>query len=295
MPLAIAPLHLLLFVLITAIWGLNFVVGKIGLEQIPPLLLMALRWGLVALILVPFVEPPRGRWRGVLLVSFTLGFAHFALMFTGLREVDAATAAIAIQLQVPFAALLAALVFKDILGWHRAVGLVIAFAGVAIIAGEPRLEGRYTALAMVIAAACIWSVANIQIKLMGNIDGLTLNAWLGVFATPQLVLGSLVLEDGQLGALAAADWRAWGSVVYQALFVVGIGYGTWYWLLKRYAVNQVMPCILLVPVFGVTSGVLFLDEALTLALIGGGGLTVLGVAIIILRRPKLVAPEAERV
>ncbi len=92
MSLAIRPLHLALFVVVAAVWGLNFVVAKIGIEQLPPILLMALRWGLVAAMLVPFVKLPRGHWRAVILVSVTLGFMHFALMFTGLREIDASTA-----------------------------------------------------------------------------------------------------------------------------------------------------------------------------------------------------------
>jgi O-acetylserine/cysteine efflux transporter len=274
MHFAIRPLHVAIFVAIMAIWGLNFVVGKIGIQQLPPLLMMTLRWALVAVMLAPFVARPKGRWREVMLVSVTLGFIHFALMFTGLQHIDASTAAIAIQLQVPFAASLSAIIFKDAIGWRRALGMAISFIGVALIAGEPRLDGHYLALAMVIAAACIWSVANIQIKLMGDIDGLTLIAWIGVFATPQMALGSWLLEDGQAAALAAADWRAWASVAYQAVFVVGIGYGAWYWLLKRYAVNQVMPFMLLMPVFGVTSGVAFLDEPVTLALIAGAALTI---------------------
>lgn len=291
----IRPLHIVFFLLIAIVWGFNFAVAKIGLLQLPPIMMMALRWGFVGLLLAPFVKPPHGRWRPVLLVSFTLGFVHFAMMFTGLKSIDASTAAIAIQLQVPFAALLAAFFFKDKLGWRRALGMVVAFAGVAIIAGEPRLAGQYIPLVLVIAAACIWSVANIQIKMMGEIDGMTLNAWVGVFAAPQLAIASFVLEDGQGAALAAADWRALGSLAYQAIVVVIAGYGTWFWLLRRYAVNQVMPFMLLVPGFGVLSGVLVLDEPLTPALIGGGLLTVLGVAIITLIRPKLVAPAADRV
>ncbi len=113
MRLAMRPLHVAIFVAIMAIWGLNFVIAKIGLQQLPPLLMMALRWVLVAVLLLPFVKPPRGRWRQVMLVSVTLGFLHFALMFTGLQHIDASTAAIAIQLQVPFAALLSAVIFKD--------------------------------------------------------------------------------------------------------------------------------------------------------------------------------------
>lgn len=291
----IRPLHAGVLVFVTLIWGMNFAAAKIGLEQLPPLLMMTVRWGLLGLMLAPLVPPPHGLWRQVFLVSFTLGFVHFSLMFWGLRELDAATAAIAIQLQVPFAALLAALLFKDKLGWWRAGGLAIAFAGVSIIAGEPRLDGHYLALIMVICAACIWSIANIQIKLMGDINGMTLNGWIGLFAAPQLALGSYLLEDGQIAALAAADWRAYASIAYQAVMVVAVGYGLWFRLLRRYDVNQVMPFILLVPVFGVLSGILVLGETLSIPFVVGGLLTILGVGIIIFRRPKLVAPEADRV
>jgi O-acetylserine/cysteine efflux transporter len=293
--LELRPLHIAVIVGVMAIWGLNFAVAKIGLQQLPPILMMALRFGLVALLLGPFATPPRGRWRAVFLISVTLGLLHFSLMFTGLSGIDAGTAAIAIQLQVPFAALLAAIFFNDMLGWRRALGMAIAFGGVMLIAGEPRLEGSYFSLALVIMAACIWSVANIQIKMLGEIDGMTLNAWVAIFATPQLLLASMALEDGQLGALAAADWRAYASVVYQSVLVFGLGYGAWYWMLGRYRVNQTMPFILLVPVFGVLSGILFLDETLTATLVTGGLLTVAGVGIIVLRRPKVAAPEVERV
>lgn len=291
----IRPLHLVVFLLIAMIWGFNFAVAKIGLAQLPPIMMMALRWGLVGMLLAPFVKPPRGRWRQVFLVSFTLGFVHFALMFTGLKNLDAATAAIAIQLQVPFAALLAAVFFNDKLGWRRALGMAIAFIGVAIVAGEPRLAGVTVPLALVIVAACVWSVANVQIKKMGDVDGMMLNAWVGVFAAPQLALASLLLEEGQGAALAAADWRAAMAVVYQAVVVVIVGYGAWFWMLRRYAVNQVMPFTLLVPGFGVLSGVLVLGETLTLPLVVGGLLTIIGVGVITIIRPKLVAAEADRV
>lgn len=295
MTLELRPLHAALAVGVMAIWGLNFAVAKIGLEQLPPIFMIALRFALVALLLGPFAKPPTGRWRPVFLISVTLGLLHFSIMFTGLAGIDAATAAIAIQLQVPFAALLAAVVFKDMLGWRRALGMAVAFGGVALIAGEPRLEGSYVSLGLVILAACIWSVANIQVKLLRDIDGMTLNAWLAIFATPQLLLASLLLEDGHLAALAAADWRAYASVVYQSVLVFGLGYGAWYWLLGQYRVNQTMPFMLLVPVFGVLSGVALLGERLTGPLVSGGLLTILGVGIIVLRRPKVAAPEVERV
>ncbi len=294
MNLAVRPLHILVLVGVMIIWGLNFAVAKVGLAQLPPILLMTLRFGLSALLMAPFVKLPRGRWREVFLISVTLGLIHFALMFTGLAGIDAATAAITIQLQVPFAAILAAIFFGDRFGWRRGFGLAVSFLGVALIAGEPRIGQNYLALSLVIAAAFAWSVANIQIKRLEGVSGMTLNAWVAVFATPQLAMASWLLEDGQMAALAAADWRAAASVAYQAIIVFGVGYGLWSWMIRNYQINQVMPFTLLVPVVGVASGVVFLGEALTLYLVFGALLTILGVGVIVLRRPKTAAPEAER-
>ena len=294
MSCAIKPQHVVLYVVVMAVWALNFPIAKIGLAQLPPMLLMTLRFALVAAILLPFVKRPDGQWRQVLQISVTLGLLHFSLMFTGLSRLDAATAAIAIQLQVPFASILAAVFLGDRLGWRRAFGMAIAFGGVGFIAGEPRLQGQYTALGCVLAAAAMWSIANLQVKLLGKVDGMMLIAWTALFAAPQLLVASVLLEAGQLEALAAADWRAFASLLYQAAFVVVLGYGLWYWLLQRHDVNQAMPFTLLVPPFAVVAAIAFLDETLTLPMVLGGVMTILGVGIIVLRRPGTTEPETER-
>jgi O-acetylserine/cysteine efflux transporter len=291
----VRPLHVAMLVAVMFVWGMNFAVAKTALYHLPPILLVALRFVLVAIVLVPFVRLPKGQWLGIFVVSVFLGLLHFTLMFNGLKDVDASTAAIAIQLQVPFSALLAALVFQDKLGWRRAIGMAIAFAGVALIAGEPRLQGNYASLAMVISAACIWAVAAIFIKRLENLDGFTLNAWMAVLATPQLFLASFLLESGQIEALRQADWLVVGfALFYQAVIIVIIGYGIWYWMLKRYDVNQTMPFTLLVPMFGVLSGVLFLGEQLTLTFLVGGAITIVGVGIIVIRRPRFAGPRTWR-
>ena len=288
------PLHMLLILGIMLLWGINFAVAKTGLLQLPPIFLVACRFLLVAILLLPFAKRSHGQWGAIFAISVVLGLLHFSFMFTGLSTVDAATAAIAIQLQVPFAALLAAVFFKDKLGWRRALGMAIAFIGVAVIAGEPRLNGQYMALSFVIIACFIWSIANVMIKRLKEVDGITLNAWMAVFATPMLFAASAVMEEGQVEAVRQADFWAYFAVVYQAVAVVVIGYGCWYWLMRRYQMNQIMSATLLVPLFGVVSGVVFLGEELTVNLIVGGLMAIAGVAIIIVRRPRIAAPQAER-
>lgn len=281
-------------VLVTAIWGVNFAAVKAGLAQLPPIAFVALRFAAVAVLLLPFLKRPGRRLPGLLALSVVLGVVHFSLMFTGMRGIDVATAAIAIQLQVPFAALLAALFLDDKLGWRRMAGMAIAFAGVVLIAGEPRLEGQLLPLVLVITAACVWSAANIQIKRLGDdLDVFALNGWVALLAAPQLALLSLAMEEGQIGAILAADWMAWGSVAFQAVLVTVLGYGIWYRAMQRFPVNQVMPFTLLVPLFGVLSGVVFFGDRLTLPMLIGGGCTILGVAIIVIRRPRVLAPSTK--
>jgi len=277
-----------LALLVMALWGLNFVAAKIGLAEFPPMLLMGMRFTLVAALLLPFVRMPRGKMRGIFLLSVILGTVHFPLMFNGIKGLDAATASVAAQLQVPFASLLAALFFKDKLGWKRAFGMVVAFAGVLLIAGEPRLAGNLTPLVLVVLASLAFALASVQIKRLGAVDGFALNAWMGLFAAPQLLVLSLLLERGQVEAITNATLWGWGALVFIAVMATIVAYGLWYRLLRRYDVNQAVPFMLLVPLFGVASGVLLLNEPLTWRLALGGLVTVAGVGVIVLRLPKVV-------
>ena len=273
---------------VMAIWGFNFAVSKVTLEQLQPLTAMALRFALVAAMLLPFVKVPRGQMRALFYYSVVMGGLHFPLIFTGVKGVDASIASIAIQTQVPFASILAAVFLKDALGWRRAVGMAVAFAGIVVIAGEPRASANLFSLFLVIAAAMAFAFSNIQLKWMGEIDPFTLNAYMAGFAVPQLVVLSALLEQDQIAQIMAADWLGWACLGYMAAVSTIVAYWLWYPLVRRYQVNQTMPFLLLVPIFGVGSGVLVLGEPLTWHLLAGGALTLAGVAVVIVRRPKII-------
>ncbi|MEX2642011.1 MAG: EamA family transporter [Acetobacterales bacterium] len=282
--------HVLAGVGVMAIWGINFPISKIGVAEFPPVFLIAMRFAIVAALLVPFLPRPRGSIRALATLSVTIGTLHFGLMFTALSLIEGSVAAIAVQTQVAFSALLAALFFGDRLGWRRALGMALAFGGVLLIAGDPRFVENPWPLLLVIGAAFAWAVGNIQIKRLGDVDFLVVNAWTTMFASPQLFAISLLLEDGQLDALGTAGWGGWGALAFQVCLASIVGYSTWYALLKRYDVNQVVPLTLLVPVFGVISSVMALGEKLTPMMLAGGATTIVGVAIIIWRRPGVPRP-----
>ena len=274
--------------LISVIWGINFVVAKAGLEQLPPILLVCIRFCLVSIVLVPFVKRPTGHWRGIMLLAVTLGLLHFSFIFTGLAAVDAAVAAITVQSQVVFAAILAAVVFKDPPGWRRLTGMAVSVAGVAVVVGAPTGSSETWAIVFIIIAALLFAVANVQMTKMNTLDGLSMNAWVAVFAAPMLAVATCVLESGQVAAMETANWWVVGGVIfYQAVIVVMFGYTLWHRMLGRHGVQTMMPFTLLVPLNGVVSGVAVRGEPVTWSLVIGGTLTIVGVAIIVLRRPKL--------
>jgi len=271
--------------IVMAIWGFNFAVAKFGLRDFSPMFLMCLRFVGVAVLLLPFVRVPWGQMKEIFILSVLLGSLHFPLMFTGLTGVDASTASIAIQLQVPFSSILAAVLYRDKLGWKRGLGMAISFGGVIVIAGEPRALDNTFYLGLVIVAALVFSIVNIQIRRIGDINGFTLNGWMALMAAPQLLVATLVMESGQWEQLRSATWLGWSSIAYMAVMVTIVSYLMWYPLVRKYPVNQTMPWTLLAPVFGVLSGILVLGEPMTPAMIVGGALTLVGVAVIVIRKP----------
>ncbi|MGQ9365398.1 DMT family transporter [Azospirillum sp. ST 5-10] len=278
----------LLALLVMACWGFNFVAAKSALLHFDPFFLLLLRFAVVAALVVPFVAVPRGKLLDIAILSVLLGGLHFPLMFTGVRGVDAATAALVVQLQVPFSSLLAAVIYKDVLGWRRFLGMVVAFGGIAVIAGAPRLQGNLLEILLIVAASFAFALSNVQVKRIGTLDGFTLNGWMALFATPQLLVLSLLLETGQARSVMEAPPLAWASLAFIILGSTLAAYGLWYRLARIYPVNQTTPFLMLVPVFGVLSGVVVLGEPVTPYLLGGGLLVILGVAVIIVRRPRTV-------
>jgi O-acetylserine/cysteine efflux transporter len=289
------PRHFALMLFCQFLWGVNFAIAKYGIDYFAPIFFVALRFSLVAVILVFVVGfPKRSMLKRLIPLSVTMGAMHFTLIFLGMKNLDAATSSIAVQLQTPFAAILAAFFFRETLGWRRILGMVIAFAGVLLIAGEPRFSENPWPLMAVIGAAMVWAIGNIQVKALGDeLDAVTLNGWIAILAAPQLLLSSWLIEGPQWQHIPEVGWQGWASLLFQAIVIAIFTYWIWYNMMRRYPVNQVMPFTLLLPMFGVAAGALLRGEAVTWQMIVGGLATVAGVGIIVIRRPAVVAPSTK--
>jgi len=287
------PIDILMGVTVAVTWGLGITLAKAGFADFPPIMLTALRFSVTALALVWFVRPPLGAMGRILAISFVVGTVQYSLTFTGLYGLDASTAAIIIQLEVPFATLLAVLFLHEKIGPWRIAGMVLAFAGILLITGEPRIQEDLLPFFLVLAGAFTWAAGNIMIKTLGGaVGGFRLIAWVAVFTAPQLFAVSFLLEDGQMQALSNAGWHGWGVVLYLGLVMTAFGYGLWFRLLGRHPVSHVMPFLLLLPVTAMVASVLMLGEQPTAIILTGAALVLIGVGVILHRQArKEAAPK----
>jgi O-acetylserine/cysteine efflux transporter len=206
-----------------------------------------------------------------------------------MQHLDAAVGTVLVQLGVPFSSLLAALFLGDRLGWRRLLGMLVAFGGVLVLFWDPSAQMPPLSFALIVVSAFFWAVSNILIKRMGVVDVFSINGWMSLFAAPLLLALTLTFETDQLNALTHATWRGWSALAFTVCMSMFLAYGIWYWALRRFDVNQVVPTTLLAPVVGIFLAVLMLGEQLTTARVLGALLVISGVGVIVLRRPTYAA------
>jgi len=268
-------------VLVALTWGMGLVFAKAAIAHFPPILLMSLRFTVTALAMVWFVRPPIQQMKALFLIALVSAAIQYSFTYTGLKGLDASVAGIVVQLEVPFLVLVGVIFLNERPGWKKWVGIAIAFFGVWQISGEPRISSAWGSVLLVITGAAIWAIGQAMIRKLEDIDGKTVMAWVAVMAAPQLLVMSLVFETGHVQALQSAGLVVWGAVFYLGLVMTAFGYGMWYTLLRRNPVSHVAPFLLLLPIFAVLGGVVFLGETISTQTLIGGAIVITGVAFIL--------------
>jgi O-acetylserine/cysteine efflux transporter len=261
--------HVLLALLIVLIWGTNFVVIKLGLAVLPPLLFAALRFAFSALPWMLWIRRPPVQWRWLTAFGVLLGAGQFGLMFVAMRaDISPGLASLVIQLQVFLTIGLSVALLGERLQWFHLAGLLLAISGMGVLLAHVDATLTVKGLVLMVLAALSWACANLVAKHCARhapqLDMLAFMVWSSAFAVPPLVLLSWWLEGGaaMVQGLAAATPFTWGAVLWQALANGLFGYAAWNWLLARYPAATVTPMALLVPVFGMGASSLWLGEPL---------------------------------
>jgi O-acetylserine/cysteine efflux transporter len=274
--------HALLALAVVAVWGTNFVVIKLALNTLPPLLLGVLRFALAFLPAALFIPRPAVPWRKLAAYGVLIGAGQFGLLYLAMNgRIAPGLASLVIQTQVFFTIGLAMVADGERVRPHQWVALLLATAGVAVIAAHTGGDITLAGLLMVLAGAVSWALGNQVARTMGRVQMLGVVVWSSVFALPPLLLLSLLAEGPARMAqgLAAADTGVWAAVVWQAVGNSLFGYAAWGWLMARHPAATVAPMALLVPVFGMGASALLLGEGLPAWKLGAAALVLSGLAL----------------
>lgn len=273
---------LVLALIVVSIWGFNFVVIKIGLRDLPPLLFTSLRFFFAAVPLVFFVrrpEIPLHLLTGWGLAQFAL---QFSLLFVGMKlGMPAGLSSLVIQLQAFFTIALAWWILHEHARATQLIGAGIALSGMGIVAWHLDTRSTLVGLLLVMGAGLSWAVANILSKRMGRVQPLALAVWGSLIAVPPLLMASALIEGPRViwHALHALTLESSLAVLFQSYPNTLLGFGVWSMLMRRYPAAQVAPFSLLVPVAGMLSASIVLHESLQTWKIAAGALVLSGLAV----------------
>ena len=268
--------------LVPVVLGFGFVIAKPAMQYFPPYLLMGMRFTIPALILVWWFPLPKGLYFDLFKVSLIGSTLQYGLTYTGLNIIDASSAILLVQLEVPFGIIIAFFLLKEIPTIKNIVGLVIAFIGVFILTGAPNLEGKYIGVMLTVSGAFTWALGAVMAKpLSKKIGAFALMTWLCVFSGPMLILVSLLFDGNPMQYILYANLNSWLTVIFLGFFMQPVGYAAWYYVLKKYPVNKVMPVLLILPVTGLVTSIFLLGEDPPKQVFLGGLVIISGVALIL--------------
>ncbi|GFM87058.1 membrane protein [Pseudomonas cichorii] len=274
--------HLLLAILVTALWGLNFSVIKLGLTSVDPFILAGLRFTLCALPAIFFIPKPDVAWRYIISYGLIFGIGLWGVVNLGIKSgLSAGIASLVLQFSAFFTMLLGAWVFKETISRYQLAGIGVALCGLLSIIFISDGSVTATGLVLVLFGAAAWSVTNIINKKAKTKQVLAFLVWSSAFSPiPLFVLDYIVNGTSGYSALInQIDHRAVLSILFQVYPNTLFGYWVWNSLLRQYPVSTVAPLSLLVPIFGILGSVVIFDESLTPMKIVAVGLIVSGLAV----------------
>ncbi len=280
--------------LVPVVLGFGFVIAKPAMQYFPPYLLMGMRFTIPALILVWWFPLPKGLYFDLFKVSLIGSALQYGLTYTGLNIIDASSAVLLVMLEVPFGIIIAFFLLKEIPTIKNIVGLIIAFVGVFILSGAPNLEGKYLGVILVLSGAFTWALGAVMAKpLSKKIGAFALMTWLCVFSGPMLLIVSFVSDGNPIMYILSANINSWLTVIFLGFFMQPVGYAAWYYVLRRYPVNKVMPVLLILPVTGLVTSIFLLGEDPPKQVFLGGLVIIFGVGMILFTKSNKKKEETK--
>jgi drug/metabolite transporter (DMT)-like permease len=282
---------LLVWLLLSSIWGSTWLFIKLGLQDLPPFTFAGLRFSLAILALSPLLLirrvalPRAGRdwWLmiGTGLLTFT---AAYGLVFWGEQHVSSGLAALLFGTFPLFGLLIAHFHLPgERVTWSKLAGVTLGIVGVGLVFSSELAgtgtEALWGSVAIVLAALSA-AYADVLIKVHGgHIDPAFLTMIQMLTGTAPLLAVGLLTEGNPL----TFEWTALAvvSIVYLAVIGSALAFVLLYWLFKHMEVTKTMLITLATPLIAVLLGVILLDEELTWHTASGGLAIVAGISLVV--------------
>lgn len=276
-----------LMVALTFIWGFNQVAVKVSTDGYSAVFLTAARSGIGLLVVlvwcqirgVRLFERDGTLWPGLL--AGALFGLEFVLIFLGMSMTSAARGALMINTMPFFVALGGHFLLGERLTVTKLAGLVLAFAGVALVFSDDLSRPGPDAIwgdLLCFAGGIAWAATMLVIKGSRLRRARGEKTLLYQLAVSAVVMLPLMPFAGPM--IASPTTLATASLLFQGVFVVGMTYAMWFWLVQAYPATGLSSFTFLSPVFGVLCGGVLLGEPLSGWIFGALGLIAAGLVLV---------------
>ncbi|MGH1500284.1 EamA family transporter [Yersinia proxima] len=255
----------LIALLITAIWGVNFSIIKLGLITTDPLILAGIRFTLCALPAVFFIKKPDTSWRYIIGYGLLFGIGLWGIVNLGIKAgVSAGIASLVLQFGAFFTMVLGAFLFHENLSKYQYIGIIVALLGLTSIIFISDGSVTFIGLALVLCGAVVWGLVSIIIKKSNTKQVFSFLVWSSLFSPMPLFILSYLFNgpSGFTELVIHFNTTTLFSILFQVYPNTLFAYWVWNSLFTKYPVSVVAPLSLLVPIFGMLGSVMIFNESI---------------------------------
>jgi O-acetylserine/cysteine efflux transporter len=262
-------------------WGAGFTLAKPAVEQFQPLFMMAMIYTALVIVLIPTARAPiRTPWLSLFAIAAFAVPIQGVFIFLGLKYLPASVATLVLQVQVPFAVLLGWLVGGEEINTRKILGTFVALAGVAAVVGLPHEPPAMLPVLYIILGSLFWAFGQVLARKLGRDSGIIQLQGMAIAGLPQIILATLIFEQGQWDSVRTAGLEQWLALGFVAGVGFYVGYAVWFSLLRRHRMDELAPFVLLMPVIGIVTAAVLLGERISPIQVAGGLVILAGLSIV---------------
>tara|TARA_B100001094_G_scaffold332129_1_gene402905 strand:- start:1207 stop:2130 length:924 start_codon:yes stop_codon:yes gene_type:complete len=291
-------------ILVVAIWGVGWPAGRVIAQEVAPFAASWLRYIVAVLFFLIYLRlstewiyPSRDEWKRVAWIGFFSTCLYQAFFMVGMKYTAAGDASLMITFNPFFTALLAVVFLKEAMHWRLSVGIALGIAGVGVLFWySPNVDIPFNERALgdvlIAGAAFAWACNTIQMKKAMTepakdsgrcLSPLQLTVWSSVAGL--IMLTPVMVAETWVVGLPSPSTNAWIAMIFLAIFSTVIAYVWFADGILTIGAGKSALYVYLVPIFGILSGYLLLDEKLGASLVLAFVLIVGGVMLAQSKQP----------